>query len=105
MHGSLSDKILVASVIWVATISTALAQTDAEVAFQQAKVAFANQQFAAARDLLTMASQTDAKNPDIFLLKGKAHYQLGELDEALSAWRRTSGLTCAAPATSASCFQ
>ncbi len=28
-------------------------------------------------------------NPEVFLLLGKAHYQLGELDGALDAWHRT----------------
>ena len=35
------------------------------------------------------ATQTDPKNPEAFLLLGKAHYQLGELDEAIAAWQRT----------------
>ena len=74
------------------TAPAALAQADAQAAFQQAKAAFQAGKFAEARDLAKKASETDAKNPEVFLLLGKAHYQLGELDEALVAWQRTLAL-------------
>ncbi len=48
--------------------------------------------FSEARDLAQKASETDPKNPDVFLLLGKAHYQLGELDEAMAAWNQTLAL-------------
>ncbi len=69
--------------------TAATAQSDAEIAFEKARTTFAEQQFATARDLLITASQTDADNPDVFLLLGKAHYQLGEVDEAITAWQQT----------------
>jgi len=65
------------------------AQADAQQAYQQAKAAFEAGEFAKARDLARQAAQTDLHNPEVFLLLGKAHYQLGELDEALRAWQRT----------------
>jgi len=67
----------------------ARAQADAQQAYQQAKAAFEADDFAKARDLAEQAAQTDVDNPEVFLLLGKAHYQLGELDEALDAWQRT----------------
>ena len=72
-------------------VSQALAQalTDAQQAFQEARTAYDSLRFSEARDLAQKASETDAKNPDIFLLLGKAHYQLGELDEAMAAWNQT----------------
>ncbi len=63
------------------------AQTDAQAALQQAREAFEAEQFELARNQARVASQTDAQNPDVWLLLGKAHFQLGELDQALSAWR------------------
>ena len=70
----------------------ASAQADAQAAYQQAKTAYESGDFAKARDLLKQAAATDAKNPEVFLLLGKAHYQLGELDEAIAAWRQTLAL-------------
>ena len=63
------------------------AQSDAETAFQNARAAYQAEQFEQARDLARTASQTDAKNPDVWLLVGKSHFQLGELDQALVAWQ------------------
>ena len=81
--------VMVFAVCTSSLIAPVYAQSDAQEAFQKAKVAFENDQFASARDLLVTASQTDAKNPDIFLLLGKAHYQLGDVDKAIVAWQRT----------------
>ena len=79
-----------ASVVWMLLAPLAAqAQTDAQEAFQQAKAAYQNEQYAVARDLLDKASQTDSKNPDVFLWLGKAHYQLGDLNSAMAAWRQT----------------
>lgn len=65
------------------------AQADAQAAFAAAKQAFGQDDFAAARDLFAKASETDGDNPEVFLWLGKAHYQLGEVEKALSAWQRT----------------
>lgn len=73
--------------LFISASSSALAQSDAETALNDARQALQDQQFERARDLAHTASQTDANNPDVFLLLGKAHFQLGELDDALSAWR------------------
>ncbi|MEK6233177.1 MAG: tetratricopeptide repeat protein, partial [Planctomycetales bacterium] len=78
---------LVVSCLLAVAAAPALGQSDAEKALDAARKSFAEEQFDKARDLLITASQTDAKNPDIRLLLGKAHYQLGELNEAMAAWR------------------
>jgi tetratricopeptide (TPR) repeat protein len=72
-----------------ATVSGALAQADAQHAYQKAEAAYQAGNFAEARDLATKAAETDPNNPEVFLLLGKAHFQLGELDEAMAAWQRT----------------
>ena len=69
----------------MASAQLALAQSDAEIAMNEARAAFLNEDFEQARDLAAKASQTDAQNPDVFLLLGKAHLHLGELDQALAA--------------------
>jgi len=79
-------------VIFAATAAVAWAQADAQRAYQEAVEAFEASDFAKARDLAQNASTTDNKNPEVFLLLGKAHYQLGELDEAIDAWKRTLAL-------------
>ncbi|NQT41136.1 MAG: hypothetical protein HQ581_26830, partial [Planctomycetes bacterium] len=38
------------------------------------------------------AAQIDNGNAEVFLLLGRAHYQLGALDEAIAAWRKTLAL-------------
>jgi TolA-binding protein len=80
---------LVVSCLLLAVAGPAHGQPDAEKALDAARVAFDNGQFDQARDLLITAAQTDAKNPDIRLLLGKAHYELGEVGEAMAAWRAT----------------
>ncbi len=75
---------------WLA--GDALAQADAQAVYQQAKTAYAAGDFAKARQLCEQAAATDPKNPEVFLLLGKAHYQLGELDEAIAAWKQTLSL-------------
>jgi len=72
--------------------SPSLAQADAQAAYQQAKAAFAAGEFTKARDLAMKAAETDPKNAEVFLLLGKAHYQLGELDDAINAWKKTLAL-------------
>jgi len=65
------------------------AQADAQAAFQKARAAFDAGKYDSARDLLISASQTDKNNPEVSLWLGKAHYQLGEIDRAMAAWKRT----------------
>ena len=89
MRSSLISLLLAAFLSLATTPTTAMAQSDAEIALQKARAAFAVEQFTTARDLLITASQTDADNPDVFLLLGKAHYQLGEVDKAIAAWKKT----------------
>ncbi len=71
----------------------ALGQADAAEAFEAGKAAFAEEDYAAARDAFAKAAETDNRNAEVFLWLGKAHYRLGELDEALEAWRRTLALS------------
>jgi len=80
------------TVILIGAASRAMAQADAQAAFQQAKAAYQAGKFAEARDLAAKAGETDPKNPEVFLLLGKAQYQLGELDDALAAWKKTLAL-------------
>lgn len=82
----------VAAVVLIGAGSRAFAQADAQAAFQQAKTALQAGRFVEARDAAQKASQTDPKNPEVFLLLGKAHYELGELDDAVTAWKRTLAL-------------
>ena len=79
------------SIICCLVISPQLvsAQSDAEIAMEKARKAFADEQFDIALNLLVIASQTDTDNPDVFLLLGKTHYQRGEIDQAIVAWKRT----------------
>jgi tetratricopeptide (TPR) repeat protein len=76
--------------ILIATVCTnVLARTDAETAFDKGKAAYASDRFGQARDLFTKASQTDRANPEVFLWLGKAQYQLGSVEEAITAWVKT----------------
>lgn len=68
---------------------SATAQVDAQAAYQQAKAAYAAGNFTAARDAAQKAAQTDPKNPEVFLLLGRAQYQLGAIDDAVTAWKKT----------------
>lgn len=68
---------------------TVVAQTDSETALQNGRAAFEQQRFADSVEYLNTASQTDRENPDIYLLLGRAHYQLGDVDAAMKAWNRT----------------
>ena len=88
----LISAILSAAILAVAAADTALAQADAQDAYQRATASYQASEFAAARDLALRASQTDPKNAEVFLLLGKAHYQLGEIDKAIAAWKQTLAL-------------
>lgn len=66
-----------------------LAQADAAAAFEQGKAAYASGQWTSARDLFLKASHTDTRNPEVFLWLGKTEYQLGAVDKAIAAWKRT----------------
>jgi len=83
---------LLSLVCLLGSASPALAQADAREAYAEAKAAFSAGEFEKARELAESASQTDPRNPEVFLLLGKAHYQLGELSEAVAAWQRTLDL-------------
>ncbi len=83
---------LLSLLLLTAVVSPALAQADARAAYGQAKQAYEVGNFAQARDLAERASQTDRNNPEVFLLLGKARYQLGEVDAAMTAWKRTLSL-------------
>ena len=37
----------------------------------------------------TCQKKTDADNPDIYLLLGKSHYQLGNVEQAIASWKTT----------------
>ncbi len=80
------------SLVLGAIASPALAQADAQKAYEQAKTALEAGNLAEARDLAKEAAETDPKNAEVFLLLGKAHYGLGELDEAIEAWKQTLAL-------------
>ncbi|MHC4311506.1 MAG: tetratricopeptide repeat protein [Planctomycetota bacterium] len=80
--------ILLAVIIGVSS-PFALAESDAKTAFERGRTAYANDQFVEARDLFLKASQTDNRNPEVFLWLGKAQYQLGAVDKAITAWKRT----------------
>ncbi len=84
---------LVAGVAW--------AQADAQDHYQRAKAAYGEGKFAEARELAASAAATDPKNPEAFLLLGKAEYQLGNLDGACAAWKKTLALAPEEPYTRA----
>ncbi|MGB2821740.1 MAG: tetratricopeptide repeat protein, partial [Phycisphaerae bacterium] len=86
---------LVAVSVIVGVASAASAQAPA--AFADGRKAYEAGQFEKARDLLLSAARTAPKNAEVFLHLGKAHYQLGELPEAIAAWRRTLQLAPAEP--------
>ena len=69
------------------------AQSDAAAAYSEGKKAFEAGKFDKARELFTKASQTDNKNPEVFLWLGKADYQLGAVDDAIAAWGKTQALS------------
>ena len=68
------------------------AQVDAQAAYEAGKAAYKTEQFTKARDLFLKASQTDTRNPEVFLWLGKAQYQLGAIDEAIAAWSKPLAL-------------
>ena len=76
----------------VACPQIALGQADAKDDIEAAKKAFKEQNYEKARDLFKRASQTDVKNPEVFVWLGRAHYQLGELDKAIAAWTKARAL-------------
>ncbi|MGA2799156.1 MAG: tetratricopeptide repeat protein, partial [Thermoguttaceae bacterium] len=78
--------------ILLTAVSLVYAQAEAQKAYQDAKTAYQAGNFADARDLAEKAAQTDPKNPEVFLLLGQARYQLGQVDEAVAAWKQTLAL-------------
>jgi len=81
--------VFLSAVVIGALSPPALAQADAAAAFEQGKTIYNNGRFAEARDLFVKASQTDTRNPEVFLWLGKAEYQLGMVDKAIAAWKKT----------------
>src|SRR5258706_13376365 len=69
------------------------AQSDASAAYQQGKTAFAAGEYDKAREQFAQASQTDPKNPEVFLWLGKAQDQLGDIHEAVTRWKTTVTLS------------
>jgi len=67
----------------------ALAQASASEAFEAGQAAFDQQDFAEARDLFARATELAPDDAGAFLWLGKAHYQLGEVRQAIAAWTRT----------------
>jgi TolA-binding protein len=94
-EGSTMNKMmrrLAAAALWAAVTAAApvaLGQADAAAAYQQGKTAYAAGEFDKARELFAQASRTDTKNPEVFLWLGKAEYQLGHVNEAVTAWKTT----------------
>ena len=82
-------RILLATALCVVVALAPPARAQAPAAFADARKAYEAEQFDKARDLLLSAARTAPKNAEVFLLLGKAHYQLGELGEAVTAWQRT----------------
>jgi TolA-binding protein len=81
---------LISLTVIIGTLSpVVLAQADAAAAFEQGKAAYASGQFTKARDLFLKSSHTDTSNPEVFLWLGKAEYQVGAVDKAIAAWKRT----------------
>ncbi len=78
-----------------AMYGTAAAQAPA--AFADGRKAYEAGLFQKARDLLLSASRTARRNPEVFLWLGKAHYQLGEVPEAIAAWQTTLRLAPGEP--------
>ncbi|MHC4389230.1 MAG: tetratricopeptide repeat protein, partial [Planctomycetota bacterium] len=81
--------LILVTVVIAAFSPAVLAQADAEAAFRDGRAAYDDGRFAEARDLLLKASQTDTRNPEVFLWLGKAQYQLGVVDKAMEAWTKT----------------
>ncbi|MDP6636331.1 MAG: tetratricopeptide repeat protein [Phycisphaerae bacterium] len=81
--------IIVLALLTVMAPQIALGQVDAKEAYASGKTMYAQGKFEEARDLFLKASFTDGKNAEVFLWLGKANYQIGEIDKAMTAWTRT----------------
>src|SRR4051812_47028970 len=84
--------LLMAAVLSCGISSVSFGQEDASAAFKAGKTAFEAGQFDKAREQFQTASQTDNKNPEVFLWLGKAQYQLGQVDAAITSWKKTTAL-------------
>jgi TolA-binding protein len=78
--------------ILLGAVALAHAQADAQKAYQEAKTAYQAGRYGEACDLAEKAAQTAPKNAEVFLLLGQARYQLGQVDEAMAAWKQTLAL-------------
>ncbi|HEX2973771.1 MAG TPA: tetratricopeptide repeat protein, partial [Tepidisphaeraceae bacterium] len=72
-----------------ASADNVLAFADSRSAYDTGKTAYQAGDFEKAREQFLTASQTDPQNAEVFLWLGKAHYQLGSLNEAIAAWDAT----------------
>lgn len=88
---------ILAATILGAMAGSAMAQADAQQAYQQAKAAYETGKFDEACNLAQKATETDPRNPETFLLLGKAQYQRGRLPEAMAAWSKTLTLAPGQP--------
>ncbi|MCF7731447.1 MAG: tetratricopeptide repeat protein [Akkermansiaceae bacterium] len=88
---------ILATTVYAAMAGPALAQADAQQAYQQAQTAYQAGKFDEACELAERATQTDPGNPEVFLLLGKAQYQRGRLEAAMAAWSKTLSLAPGQP--------
>lgn len=58
-------------------------------AINSGKSLYEQGRFGEARNQFLKASQIDPSNAGVFLMLGKSHYQLGEVEEAIAAWSKT----------------
>lgn len=92
MRRSKVRAVLLSAVLCCGIPAISSGQEVAGQAFKDGVAAFNAGQFDKARELFNAASQTDNRNPEVFLWLGKAEYQLGQVDAAVAAWQRTSAL-------------
>lgn len=76
------------SFLLLVSVSDSYAQSDAETALKNAREAYQAEEFDKAVRFAATASQTDTRNPDVWLLLGKSQFQSGQLDQALASWRK-----------------
>ena len=75
---------IMATAAFAAMAGSALAQADAQQAYQQATTAFEAGKFDETCELAEKAAGTAPENPEVYLLLGKAWYLRGRLKEAMA---------------------
>lgn len=83
------QALLIVASLTAGVILAAPAPAWGENTLEAGQKAYVAGQYERACDHLEMASRRTPKDPEIFLWLGKAHYQLGELSDAMAAWRKT----------------